>query len=237
VANVFIAVPHYDQLAPQALNGLILATAKHKYSINTEGGSLLALVFNRLWIRALNARGQGITHFAMHHADVEAPAGWVDTLIEEMEETGADVVSVVLPIKDQRGLTSTGVQDAITKKIRRFTIKEVMELPTTFDRYDADRPPQEILMVNTGLWICDFTRPWVEKVCFHILDGITREADGLFQARAVPEDWNFSQWLAEQGLRVFATSRVKAIHHGRAGYANDHAWGTYATDEGDKPVL
>jgi hypothetical protein len=236
MANVFIAVPHYDQLAPQSLEGLILATAEHKYSINTEGGSLLALVFNRLWVRALNRRKDGVTHFAMHHADVEAPAGWVDVLVNEMRDWQADVLSVVLPIKDQRGLTSTGLQSAVTKKIRRFTMTEVLNLPRTFDRFEVDGYDDEILMVNTGLWICNFTKPWVEKVCFHILDGITKDEDGTFQARAVPEDWNFSTWCAEQGLRVFATRAVAAKHHGRASYPNDSVWGTYQTDEGDKPV-
>jgi hypothetical protein len=236
MANIFIAVPHYDQLAPQAMEGLILATAKHKYSINTEGGSLLALVFNRLWVRALNRRTDGITHFAMHHADVEAPAGWVDTLVEQMERHQADVLSVVLPIKDQRGLTSTGLQHAVTKRIRRLTMKEVVACNPTFGTVGAGGGPSEFLLVNTGLWICDFTKPWVEQVCFHILDGIRKEEDGTFQARAVPEDWNFSAWCAEQGLGVFATRCVAAKHHGRASYPNDSVWGTYETDEGDKPV-
>src|SRR5689334_16752230 len=125
MANVFIAVPHYDQLDPQSLEGLMLASAKHRYSVNTEGGSLLALMFNLLWCRALNQRaGRGWTHFAMHHSDIEAPAGWADTLVDEMERVGADVLSCVVPIKDNRGLTSTGWQDPHTRRIRRFTMAE-----------------------------------------------------------------------------------------------------------------
>jgi hypothetical protein len=236
MANVFIAVPHYGQLAPQALEGLILATDRHRYSINTEGGSLLALVFNRLWCRALNRRKDGVTHFAMHHADIQAPAGWVDTLIEEMARLDADVLSVVVPIKDRRGLTSTALQDPVTRKIRRLTMTEVQAAPESFTQA-ALGAAREILLVNTGLWICRFDRPWVERVCFHILDGITRGEDGLYQARAIPEDWNFSAWCAENELRVFATRKVRVEHHGMASYANDHAWGTCTTDEGDAPRL
>jgi hypothetical protein len=236
MSNVFIAVPHYGQLAPQALEGLILATDRHRYSINTEGGSLLALVFNRLWCRALNRRKDGITHFAMHHADIQAPAGWVDVLIEEMERVNAEVLSVVVPIKDRRGLTSTALQHPVTRKIRRLTMTEVQAAPDTFTNAGLGAPC-EVLLVNTGLWICRFDRPWAERVCFHILDGITRGEDGLFQARAIPEDWNFSAWCAENELRVFATRKVKVEHHGMASYANDHAWGTYQTDEGDQPRL
>ncbi len=109
--------------------------------------------------------------------------------------------------------------------------------PESFQREQAGGRADEVLLVNTGLWICRFDRPWVERVCFHILDGITRGEDGLFQARAIPEDWNFSSWCAENELRVFGTRKVRVQHHGMAAYANDHAWGTCTTDEGDAPRL
>jgi hypothetical protein len=232
--NIFIAVPHYDQIIPQALHGLILSTTMHQYSLNLEGGSLLALIFNRLWIRALNRRNNQphpITHFAMHHSDVEAQPGWCDILIEEMRVHNADLVSVVLPIKDKRGLTSTGKLHLPTGKITRLTMTEVDHLPGTFDHTDGS--VDQALLINTGLWICDFTKPWVEEVCFHIRDAITKEDDGTFQARAIPEDWNFSEWCKRKGLNVRATRLVKAVHHGRAGYPNDEVWGTYQTDNGD----
>jgi hypothetical protein len=233
MAAVFIGVPHHDQLAPQALEGLILATAQHRYSINTEGGSLLALMFNLLWCRALNQRDEhGWTHFAMHHSDVEAPAGWLDTLIQEQQRVGADVLACVIPIKDNRGLTSTGWQDPETRTIRRFTMAEVLTLPVTFNAAQAGKYGQ-YLMVNTGLWVCDFTRPWVEDVCFTIRDGIGKDPGGRFWPRAIPEDWGFSTWAAEQGLKVFATRKVPIIHHGRAGYSNAKPWGEWQTDQGD----
>jgi hypothetical protein len=111
-------------------------------------------------------------------------------------------------------------------------MKEILALPETF--CIADTPfPTEWLMVNTGLWLCDFTQPWVEKVCFAILDDIRREGDGRFRPMALPEDWNFSGWCARQGLRVFATRAVPVVHHGRAGYRNDVSWGDWDSDHGD----
>jgi len=234
---VFIAVPHHSELAPQSLEGLMLATARHRYSVNTEGGSLLALMFNLLWCRALNQRSQcGWTHFAMHHSDVEAPAGWVDVLIDEMDRVEADIISAVIAIKDNRGLTSTGWQGPETKRIRRLTVREALQLPPTFSAADLPtlgKPAGQHLMVNTGLWVCRFTDSWIEEVCFTIRDAIGRLPDGRFWPRCVPEDWGFSAWCAERGLKVFATRAVSVIHHGRAGYTNARPWGEWETDQGD----
>jgi hypothetical protein len=234
MASVLVGVPIYDQLIPQALPGLILATQRHQYTLHTEVGSLLALMFNSLWCAALNQREKlQLTHFAMHHADIEAEPGWLDALIDEQRRVGADVLSVVVPIKDRRGLTSTGWQDPHSRVIRRFTMKEVAGLPQTFDAALAGRP-NDWLVVNTGLWVCDFTRPWVEEACFSIVDAIVKNDRGRFCPKCLPEDWNFSGWCARQGLSVFATTRVKARHHGKAVYANDSTWGNWDTDRGDE---
>jgi Protein of unknown function (DUF3431) len=229
--KVFVAVPHYDQLAPQALNGLMLCTDKHNYHIRCGGGSLLAMGFNALWCAALNSRAEhGWTHFSMHHSDLEAPPGWLDVLLDEMDRVGADLLSVCVPIKDQRGLTSTGWQDPETGAVNRLTMAEVMKLPETFSAADLGK---ERLMVNTGLFVCDFTKPWAEEHSFKILDTITRGPDGRFRPRTLPEDWGFSAWLADRGLRVFATRKVPVVHYGKTGFRNDSAWGEWQTDLGD----
>jgi hypothetical protein len=234
-ATVYLAVPHYDTLIAQALPGVMLASKQHRYVLAMEGGSLLALVFNHLWCRALNDRHKdGYSHFAMHHADMEAPAGWMDRLIDEQRRVDADVLSVVVPIKDARGLTSTGVRHPETGHIRRFTMKEIHEtLPPTFSIHDTPWK-DHWLMVNTGLWVCDFSKPWVEHVCFSILDSVIKTEDGRFQARTLPEDWNFSGWCARKGLRVFATRVLNVSHHGRGIFRNDTVWGDWQTDLGDQ---
>src|SRR5271169_2349317 len=111
--SVLLGLPHYGELAPEAVVSLILPTQKHRLKIQTNCASLLAHNFNRLWCAALNQREKlGLTHFAMHHADVAAPSGWLDTLVDEMHRVGADVLSCVIALKDARGLTSTALHHA-----------------------------------------------------------------------------------------------------------------------------
>jgi hypothetical protein len=229
---VYIAVPCYDTLACQILPGLCMPSQDAQLQMQVVTGSLLANVFNRLWCDALNKRGQGLTHFAMHHADIQAPPGWLDTLLNEQARFGADVLSVVVPIKDQRGLTSTGTRNLETGSIRRLTMQEVFKLPETFALSDLPHGPDDCLLINTGLWLCDFTRPWVQEVCFTILD-VIQERNGAFVPITLPEDWNFSSWCARRGLRVFATRKVPVQHHGRAHFGNESAWGTWQTEQND----
>jgi hypothetical protein len=231
--SIFLAVPHYGAIVPDALPSLCLSSVRHRVLLNTNCASLLAHNFNRLWCTALNERHEkGLTHFAMHHADIAAPAGWLDVLLEEMERVGADVLSCIVPIKDARGLTSTGLQNPETGEITRFTMKQVQHLPETFDaaRLGSDHH----LMVNTGLWVCDFSEPWIEDVCFEIRDRITKGTTGRYIANVLPEDWNFSAWCARRCLRVFATRKVPVSHHGSAVFKSDSAWGDWHSDQGDR---
>lgn len=231
--SIYLAVPHYGQIEPAALPGLMLPT-RHRIHVNTNGCSLLAHNFNRLFCDAANLRAsRGLTHFAMLHADVEAPPYWIDALIEEMDRVRADVLSVVLPIKDGRGLTTTGVQHPETQRITRLTVRETLALPQTFDAGTAGYPGYH-LMINTGCWVARFDGDWVERFPgFAILDGIVRGDDGRLAPRVLSEDWNFSGWAARHGLRVLATRRVPCKHHGRAAYVNDTEWGEWDTDKGD----
>jgi hypothetical protein len=231
--KVFLALPHYSTIHAHALPGLFAAAPTGATAtVNLEGGSLLSLVFNRLWCRALNERSeQGYTHFAMHHSDIQAPVGWMDVLLEELEKHRADVLSAVVAIKDYRGLTSTGYRPDDLGPITRLTVKEVDRLPETFSIDDLGRPGHW-LMVNTGLWICRFTEPWIEKVCFNVCDAIV-EQDGLFHPRCLPEDWNFSGFCARQGLKVMATRKLRVLHHGDSGFPNNGTWGEWDTDRGD----
>src|ERR1051326_665786 len=107
MSHVFLAVPHYGQLVTGALESLIKASTRHRIHLQTAGGSLLAYVFNSLWCHSLNMRAAcgladgGITHFAMHHSDIQAQPEWLDILMDEMEHTSADIISTIVPIKDR----------------------------------------------------------------------------------------------------------------------------------------
>ena len=188
-------------------------------------GSLLCRNFNEAWCHALNSRP--VSWFVMQHDDIgPTQPGWLDTLIDEAESGGFDVLSVAMPLKDSRGLSSCGLGDSGDpwKPTCRFTMTELARMPETFTAADIGHP-DKALLVNTGLWCCRFDSPWVEAVCFTIRDAIGLGDDGKFTAMVEPEDWGFSRWAAKRGLRIGVTRKVKANHYGQASYANDGVWG------------
>jgi hypothetical protein len=250
--HIFLAVPHYNGLEAEALPSLIQASATAKVKIRADGCSLLAHNFNRLWCQALNERFEhGFTHFAMHHADQGAAPGWLDVLLEELDRHEADVISVIVPLKDGRGLTSTAIYDHESARIQRLTMREAMTLPPTFTKRSltgdgwlvaGDGPgthhpapaTRHALLVNTGLWLCRLDRPWVENFPgFQVCDGVRKRADGRWQANVFSEDWNASAWWDRHGVKVAATRKVRVRHIGKAAYGNQDAWGEWSTDKGE----
>lgn len=234
-ASVFVGIPTYNGwLKAQALDGILLASERHRLHYKPGYGSLLAMNFNALWCRALNSRRrEPWTHFAMLHADIAPPPGWLDTLLTEMARVEADVLSCCVAIKDDRRLTSTGVIGP-DGNIRRLTVKEIHRLPQTFSA--ADLPAIGLsgpLVVNTGLWVCDFSKPWVEEVCFNVGDAIRREANGDYRPVIAPEDWKFSDWCNRRGLKVCATTAVRPRHYGEGEYTVEPGECGWDTDLGD----
>lgn len=238
---VFIAVPSRDGRLP----------TRAAYSIYTDGAattekkiacslssSLLTYTFNSLWCAALNMRSQGVTHFAMLHDDIQPADGWIDTLLEEMNRVDADIISVVVPLKENSGLTSTAI-DTDPWRPRRLTMREVAKLPETFRSSDVPwNKADDALLVNTGCWLCKFTLPWVERVCFHVDDEIVR-VNGHFEPRVASEDWNFSRDLWNQygaEIKVYATTKVHLTHSGTAQFQNWGSWGQ-ETDEANTSAV
>lgn len=225
---VFVALPS----RPGDAISLALLTATHNagsgfklYDYRARPCSLLPLNFNLLWTEALNERANGITHFCMMHADVAPEPGWLAKLLAEQKRVGADVLSTVIALKDDRGLSSTGVMDWRTKRMKKFSLAEALALPPSFDAAAAGYPGHCLLM-NTGLWVCDFTKPWVEKICFRLHDTIVPMPDGTFRAQCVSEDWLWSVDCARLGLKTFATTAVKVNHQGAFNYPNFVPWGS-----------
>lgn len=211
---------HSDVVVSIPTAGDRVVEAKVKFA----AGSLLCHVFNQLWCDALNTEPRP-NLFAMHHADVSADPGWLDTLVEEMFHTGADLLSCVIPIKDARGVTSTGLLDTKEGKLRRVTVRELAALPETFGERELveawkleGEPGRYVMCANTGLWVCKFGA-WAESVCFEIHDRIEKDADGAFVARVFSEDWLFSSTLATMGLTVKATQKIPVIHYGTHAFA------------------
>ncbi len=226
---IFLGVPSRGSvITPLAL--ALMKLGKRPASVNSFTSSLLTLAFNSLWCTALNQRPR-VSHFAMCHDDIW-PIGddWLDALHAEYEACGADVLTVCVPIKDDRGLSSTAVMHRPTRRMRRLTMTEVCALPKTFDAAKAGYPDCALLP-NTGLWICDFTKPWVERICFTMRDRIFRDpTTGDWTPQCFGEDWHFGVQLAEMGLKVAATTALKVVHQGKFDYPNFEPWGTCKED-------
>lgn len=188
--------------------------------------SIITATFNLLWVSLLNERKRvGITHFAMLHDDVVPQTGWLDVLLDEMNETGADLVSAVVPMKAAMGLTSTALDNTGDEwNPQRLTLKEIHQLPETFDSKDVGAP----LLLNTGCWICRLDRPWVNNVVFRQQDQI-RLVDGQYEAHQIPEDWDFSRQVSRQGGKLVATRKVR-LYHERPEWTNTKPWGQWSTD-------
>lgn len=252
---VFVGLPTYDhRLEGDSALAVMQAARRVQCAVQTHGFSLLAYGFNRLLCDALNNRRQhGLTHFLLMHADViptgPGPAGqWLLTLLDEMKRLSLDALSVVVPIKNDQGLTSTGLDMGGANEnpwaTRRLTMAEIMRLPETFDGrqaadaiqdWPADREP--VLLVNTGLLLLDIGRPWIDSAIrnrslrFTIHDLIVfNPGTGHYRAYAEPEDWGFSRLLHQIGARYATTRKVAVEHVGRFKFPNNQEWGRYVAD-------
>lgn len=200
-------------------------------------GSSVGVPFScgEIWCAALNERQHhDITHFAMIHDDVCPDGPWLDVLMEELDATGADMLSAAVPIKDGRGLTSTAVANPGNPWVsRRVTMRELLALPETFGAADVPWAETRCLLANTGCFVCRFG-PWADRVTWNQHNRKTRidRPGGSYSwvPQAIPEDWDFCRQLHNLGLNVLVTRKVK-LYHERPEFTNQGpAWGA-ATDE------
>lgn len=227
--RVLVGMPGYTGLSGQAAAGFYRCTSDPRLArLWMQSGSLLAHNHNLLWCGALNGFAAGeLTHFACQHSDVEPEAGWLDVLLAELDATGLDVLGVPVPLKDERGLTSTAVARADGdpwRVQRRLTLTEIHTLPETFTSDDVGGP----LLLNTGLWVAKLGE-WSQRCWFTINDGIAQDPQGVWTALVEPEDWFFSRRLHELGVKVGCTRKVKLAHRGPVPFTNARPWGQ-ATD-------
>ena len=199
--------------------------------------------FNDLLGKALNAAEAGeIRAFAMIHADVRPFAdGWLDSLAAEMDRLGADLVSVAVPIKDERGLASCGIGDPENHwaPLKRFTMRELFKLPETFNAADAGYPGLPLLH-NNGCWIANLKSPvffqetedGTNQAFFQFPKRLYRDpVTGKWRLAGESEDWYFSRCLHELGAKTYITRKVQLAHIGECEFPNDRPWGTLETDD------
>jgi hypothetical protein len=242
--NVLLTCPLYGRNIDFAAAKALWRTASrmHQIEVCKQGASLLAMNCNILWCTALNYRhSKNLQWFAMLHSDIEPQDYWLDTLIEQAERYGADLMSAVVPLKDAKGLTSTAVARPGTRygNFCRLTQQQVRhpQFPDTFginELADAlarlpetlamPNLPREALLVNTGCFVCRIDRPWCERVWFEQLDAIEFR-DGLWGPMFQSEDWQFSRRVAEEGGKVMATRLVNVVHYGIGEFPSHAIWG------------
>lgn len=235
--HIGVFIPWYNVLHNETRNSLSYALAPGSphtlFAMDCGHESRLTMNFNRCWRLALDKKDPPLTRFVMLHADVwPVTPGWVDVMEAERARTGADVLSVVLPVKAQdfSQPSSTMLENWRTGQARRLTIAETLAntLRTpTFDAADLGHPDCRLLM-STGLWIADFTKPWREKVWFEVRDRIVRRPDGTHTEEQVEEAWTFSHKLYDLGLTIKASHCVSARHIGECGFPNDQPGATAA---------
>jgi hypothetical protein len=239
--RIYLAVPGHN-ICWGTVTGVINSSSKHIVKpFNGGVGFSGQEDFNILWTDAQNAFNRGeITHFAMLHGDItpDPSQRWLDILLEEMDARGASLVSSVSPLKDNRGLTSSGICDLNDswRPWRRFTMKEIHEsLPETFDNVGAGYPDKPLLH-NTGLWVCDLRKEVFRKLnerneldlYFNFPTRAVRGLSGELEHQRESEDWLFSRDLWNRGVRdTYITRRTKLTHHGKMDFTNTKAWGEF----------
>ncbi len=243
--KVYLAVPG-NQICWGTVTGVVNSTIDHTVTPCNGGMGFSGQEdFNILWADAHNLFNEGkITHFAMMHGDItpDPTQRWVDILLEEMDKYGASLVSSVSPIKDGRGLTSSGIADLDDQWLpwKRFTMKEIHALPETFNHIDAGYPDRPLLH-NTALWLCDLRKPCFQKLTerneldlyFDFPTRAVRGTSGKLEHQRESEDWRFSADLWRRGIKdTYITRKTRLTHHGKMDFPNHKVWGTY--ENGDE---
>ena len=216
-----VGLPSYDGRAVYAEPLMYLARqVPHAVPIQVSS-SLLALTFNMTLCAALKMRQTGeATHFLMLHDDI-APCGreWFMDLWQAYRDSTAQLIAAVVPVKDERGFTSTACESfPWGGKPRRYTMTEVMKMP-------AETFSEPGILLNTGCMLFDLREPWVDKCHFEVKDSI-QWVNGEPCPQSASEDWNFTRQARENGCsRIYATRAVKLVHFGRQMFPNYQAWG------------
>lgn len=215
---LIVGVPSYNgMIGKYTMLGILQASATPGTvgGWHIESGSLLTWNMNKILAQAFNQMKQGVTHLAILHTDIVVESKWADKMIGIMEDKKADIVSVVIPIKDMTGDTSTalymGEKDG-SWDIHRLTLKQCWSRGKSFT--------EKNLLVNTGLMMIDLRKDWITGLQFTIEDRIIQDKEGKFIARVFPEDWNFSLQAQRKGASVWATNEVKAQHYGNGMWPN-----------------
>jgi hypothetical protein len=242
MAKIFLGCPSYDSRLDSVTARRLFADPSREHQVQTAefSSSLLAQGCNALLAMALSG---GYEWFSLLHADITPEPFWLDKLMAEAHGAGADMLSAVVPIKNLSGATSTAIPLTAAKHGTRQFVRLMMaqvyhpDFPATFDvaaAADALQRLPDLLAVpdlprialwcNTGCFVCRLEPQWDwTKVCFRMDDGLERVGD-QWREFNFPEDWHFSQAVADAGGRVMATKLIALAHRGVIDFPSG-AWG------------
>ena len=223
-ADEHSVLARYSAINPDAEPGEAVKLCR---SPRVVGSSLLPRTFNTLFCEAMDLRDEGkCTHFAMLHDDIWPDNFWLNVLWREMQASGADLVSVVMPIKDApwwRTSTAIGLVDDPWVVPRYIRAEDREVLPVTFGPEHVCQEG-EVLLHNTGCWLADLRHSCWDEFCdvggFGFETRITKEPDGTRLSWIQSEDWRMSRFIQARGARAVATYAVKARHRGYCWWSN-----------------
>jgi hypothetical protein len=226
-----ILYPSYDGWY---MHGGITPSRCYDHTIVKNGSSIITTTFNKLLVEVMNS-DDTFTHLLMLHADIVPDMFFADKLVEELEVNDLDMLSAVVPIKNERGTTSTGVEVIGTQwAVRRLCMNEIYgwDLPPTFKAEDIPgRQVDQGLLLNSGCWVMRWDRPWIKGLHFRQHDRIVWSlSEQKYGTESASEDWDWSRQLLNRGCRLGATTKVK-LHHQDPKYHNRGPWGTWECDE------
>src|SRR5579864_1385770 len=246
--SVYLALPGFGWKWNTLGRILQASLGAHKVETDNNGNGFDDL--NVLWERALNKAEAGeITHWIQLHSDIIPPVGFVDLLIDEIEETGADLVSVACAMKDTRGVLNCGMGSLSNHwgAWRRLTDRELPKLPPTFGLqelrrlFGVDGDEDKYLLHNFGCVVADLRKP-----IFYQTDGRgnlaswfdfptrnRRNAEGRWAHNRESEDWFFSRKFHGLGGNGLVTQKLLLHHVGEAHFTKDGTWGSYENGDDD----
>lgn len=196
-----------------------------EFRLMDHGGCAVLMNHNAILSKAIDLYEAGeIDALAILHGDIGANTGWLDDLYAPMLEKGLDLIAASVPIKDDRGLTSTAVDDMEDDYApRRLTQRQVAELPEVFTDSDIGGP----ILLNTGMMLLKFG-PWVltdpAPIHFEFVNCIKKK-DGVRFPWFKPDDWQLSRMCRKLGLKLACTKSIPLHHFGDKVYKSTETWG------------
>lgn len=207
--RILAAFPTYDGW--RANGGAMFQLGRMPYDITPMEfrSSLLAKGMNIALATGLNGK---FTHLLLVHADIKpVDPKWFDQLYREFVRVGADVLSVISPIKDNDKATSTALDGPDKWLPERILLDDAIN-----HRPETWTAPN--LLVNTGLVLMNLG-DWAKRVYFTINDRLYTN-DGRLQVGTEPEDWFFSRRARDAGASLWVTRKIRIRHEGTRDWTN-----------------